>query len=154
MAMNKTLYIQDEDGPIWDKARELTGDKLSNFVMEKLRTFVAEEESKKGGYGRILVHLYEDGMPAVKAFYGRWIIDPSQPFDHWPRVYAVAQTQKGNYVVLRFLKLEQGTGEKPAFLQATLSVIESLYDAPSEIPKQVVAEAIKRLGVVVQELDI
>jgi len=29
--MNNTLYVKDEDSPIWDKARELTADQLSHF---------------------------------------------------------------------------------------------------------------------------
>lgn len=42
--MNKTIYIKDEDGPIWDRARELTHGKLSALIMGDLKAFVLEAE--------------------------------------------------------------------------------------------------------------
>ena len=47
--MNKTLYIREEDAAIWDRARELTGEKLSNFLTQLLKAYVAEQEAKALG---------------------------------------------------------------------------------------------------------
>ena len=133
--MNKTLYVKDEGGQIWDKARELTGDKLSNLIMEKLRAFVNENECKKHGYDRIVLRFYENGIPKAKAFYGRWIIEPGAPFvvpgdgfDEPDLSYAVAATQKGNYVVLEFIGISLSPDEfdDGAFMGADFWGLESL----------------------------
>ncbi|HTD43211.1 MAG TPA: hypothetical protein VK687_03485 [Bryobacteraceae bacterium] len=161
--MNKTLYVKDEDGPIWDQARELTGDKLSQFIMEKLRIFVNEQKTKSSGYERIVLHYYENGLPKAKAFYGRWIIDPSAPLvvnedpDYVGPSYIIAETHKGNYVVLEFTDMELRFDDHTPgiFTGATFSVLNSLEgNTNSGIPTSIIAEAMTRLGIQIQELDI
>lgn len=44
--MNKTIYLKNEDGPIWDRARELSRGKLSVIVMEAVKKYVAKTEAK------------------------------------------------------------------------------------------------------------
>ena len=162
--MNKTLYVKDEDGPIWDQARELTGDKLSQFIMEKLRIFVNEEKAKSSGYERIVLHYYEKGIPKAKGFYGRWIIDTSSPTvvreeaaDYPDLSYIVAETQKGNYVVLEFTDMELRVDDSTPgiFTDANFWVLSSLEgNTNSRVPTSVIAEAMTRLGIQIQELDI
>lgn len=154
--MNKTLYVKDDDAPIWDKARELTGDKLSQFIMDKLRAFVTENEGKQLGFRRIQVQYIENGIPRAKAFMGRWLIPPEQPWETpdeetgAPEYYAVAATAKDNVVVFKF-------GDPPEngqFGWGFFSVHESFEQAHKGRPWGLIADAMRRMGVDVQELDI
>ena len=82
--MNKTLYIRDEDVPLWDRARELAGDKLSPVVVESLKRFVAEEEARPKGFERIVLEFddaKDNGKPKRKAFSGRWIYSETEPLE-------------------------------------------------------------------------
>lgn len=158
--MNKTLYVKDEDGPIWDKARELTGDKLSSFIMDKLRTFVSERAGQEQGYGRIVVQYRERGIPKAKAFCGRWIIPPGQPLrlstdepggeDEW---YIVAETAKGNYAVLKYWQPPEPNDDDEYFRHGDFLVFQRVEHI-GQLSTIVASETMKRLGVQVQELDI
>src|SRR5260370_18750520 len=122
--MNTTLYLKEEDAPIWDRARELSVDKLSNVIIGYLKQYVAGMESAKPGHQRIVLRRYEAGIPKSKAFYGRWIIPPSGPLvleysgldqalrlRPLPSAFAVAETQRGKYAVLAFQDIEHGSRE-------------------------------------------
>ncbi len=153
MAVNKTLYVRDEDAPVWEKARELAGEKLSSFLTSYLRDFVQREEARASGFGRILLNFREDcGLPRAVAFNGRWLIQPEQPL----RVpgdgnYAVATTAKNSVVVFRF----NGTADDDGFFPwGDFMVFESWEQAVASAPGDVIAVAMKRMGVRVQELDI
>ena len=45
--MNKTIYIKEEDVPVFDKARELGRGKVNAVIMDALRKFVQEQEEKR-----------------------------------------------------------------------------------------------------------
>src|SRR5258705_13417546 len=106
--MNKTLYLKDEDGPIWDRARELSNDKVSQIIVSALKNFVAQREAEAAGYERIVVEYndaHDGGRPRGKAFFGRWLIPPIERFQpggpltadlYW---YAVGETAKGGVVI-------------------------------------------------------
>ena len=166
--MNKTLYVKDDDGPVWDKARELTGDKLSQFIMEKLRVFVAEHEGKQKGFERILLRFYEGSLPRAKAFMGRWIIPPDRPF-HYCRVppgtlivlesdYLVEETAKGNFAVLEYRPWPEPEDDEiiddEYYLSSTFTVTPTIEDMSRNVSPALAAEVMLRMGVEVQELDI
>jgi rRNA maturation endonuclease Nob1 len=49
--MNKTLYIKDSDGPIWDRARELAtinGMGLSQLIIGLIKRYVALHKACPG----------------------------------------------------------------------------------------------------------
>jgi hypothetical protein len=81
--MNKTLYVREEDGAVWERARELAGDKLSPVIVTALKKFVAEKEAELNLMDRIVIR-YSDkengGRPTAKAFYGRWLITREEPY--------------------------------------------------------------------------
>src|SRR5258708_1005394 len=82
--MNKTIYVRDEDTAIWDRAKELAGDKLAPVIMEGLKKYVAEREAQAKGFERIQIRFHDqqsNGMPRAKAFYGRWIYSPEKPLE-------------------------------------------------------------------------
>ena len=106
--MNKTLYVRDEDAPVWEKAQGLADGKLSSLVTNYLKRYVATQEAATKGYERIVLRLHENEIPKAYAFQGRWIIPLNEPFvvpeyNGPPNCYAVAETPKKNFVFLTFM---------------------------------------------------
>jgi hypothetical protein len=156
--MNKTIYIRDEDAGIWNRARELSNDKLSPVIVAALKRFVAEREAKAKGFERIQVSYNdsdEHGIPKAKAFYGRWIFPPNEPlrlseeFGDACNAYSVAVTAKGGAVVLYWGEDAEGRGDQ------TFRVYPSLENAATHNEvNYAVRRAIQEIGVPVEELDI
>src|ERR1035438_325399 len=110
IGMNKTLYFKDEDGSVWEKARELAGEKLSPIIMEFLKRYVRTKEGAAKGLQRIVLRYIDGvGIPYASAFVGRWLIPPEAP---WKNArpnqkygfdfYAVAVTAKNRIAVFAF----------------------------------------------------
>jgi len=81
--MNKTIYLRDEEGPVWERARELAGDKLSPVIVTALKHFVAAKEAESKDFERIQLDFDDSddhNLPKRKAFYGRWVFPPSKPY--------------------------------------------------------------------------
>jgi hypothetical protein len=159
--VNKTLYIRDEDVQIWDRARELAGDKLSPIIVTGLKKFIADkeaEEAENKGFGRIEVSFNDAAthyIPKVKAFNGKWIYPPDKPIEltseegYTSYYYAIAQTAKRNFAFLTWEKDHEGKGNY------RFQVFPSLEAAAAEEDLNSAARlAIKALGVPVEELDI
>jgi hypothetical protein len=159
--VNKTLYIRDEDTLVWDRARELAGDKLSPLIVAGLKRFIAEkeaEEAESKGFGRIEIS-YNDadhhGIPKRKAFTGKWIYTPEKPLELTTEqgeksyCYAIGQTAKRNFA---FLSWETDWEGKSNY---RFQVFPSLEAAAADNDLNTAArQAIKKLGVAVEELDI
>lgn len=156
--MNKTIYIRDEDAPVWDRAREHAGDKLSPVIMDSLKRFVAERDAAPKGFERIEVRYLdaeEHDIPKAKAFYGRWIYPPEEPVttsdDFRPdyHCYAVAITAKGKVVIYDWMENNEGRWGQ------YFEVFESLEDAAVDGRIGYAARrAMEKIGVPVEELDI
>jgi hypothetical protein len=156
--VNKTVYLRDEEVPIWEKARELSGDKLSPVIVASLRRFVAERKAEAKGFQRIEVRFndcMDNRLPKVKAFYGKWIFDLERPLtlvvnedSRESDKYSIAETAKGSVVVYK----EQHDPE--GFLSKFL-VYRSFTEAArdSEV-NYAIREALEKRGVPVEELDI
>ena len=159
--MNKTIYIRDEDEPIWDRARELTGAKgISSAIVQGLKKFIAQkdaEEAEAKGFERITVK-FDDAdshfIPRVKAFHGKWIIPPAKPTVQedaegdmrWS--YSVAITAKGAAVIYWMQEEEDSRAQH-------FKVFPSLEVAVADSDVNWAArKAIEVLGVPVEELDI
>jgi hypothetical protein len=153
--MNKTVYLRDEDVPVWEKARELAGDKLSPVIIAALKVFTAEREGTQKGFERIVLEFddsEDDYLPKKKAFMGRWIIPPQEPYsvtDEKDTQYygAIAETAKGAFVV--FERAETAEESKCKF-----AVFKTISEGAKEEFNYLFREAIKRRGVPVEELDI
>ena len=162
--MNKTIYIRDEDTAVWDRAKELAGEKLAPVIVEGLKRFIAESERKEAeqkGFERI-EYEYPDadanGYPRRKAFVGKWIFPPdnvyvaSGPIEApedlcWKAVVAV--TAKGAVVVSSWTETYEGRSNKrfrvyPSFEEGALDTTDDFA----------VIAARAKLGVPVEELDI
>lgn len=160
-AMNKTLYIRDEDAQVWDRARELAGEKLSPIIVTGLKRFIAEKESEEAeskGFGRIEVS-YNDAadndIPKRKAFHGKWIYRPNKALElssedgYVTYSFAIAQTAKGNVAFLSWLSDHEGSRNY------RFEVFPSLESAAAERNlNTAVRLTMKKLGVRLEELDI
>jgi hypothetical protein len=152
--MNKTIYVKDEDVEIWDRAKELAGEKLSPVIMQALRAYVLEQEGKQRGVERIEIRYRDakdNGLPKAKAFWGQWIYSAAKPlsFSDENYYYAIAITAKGNIVIYSWRENEEGKhGE-------TFDIFPSLEDAALSHEFQYAAiAAMEKRGVPVEELDI
>jgi hypothetical protein len=167
--MNKTVYLRDEEVPIWEKARELSGDKLSPIIVSALKRFVAEEEGRPRKFERIELR-YSDardhGFPKAKAFVGKWIIPPEQHWRHPMEAlkmqppeamlmqkngYALAHTAKGNVVIFQY-RFSGKTDVNGVSFEVYGDF--GAAAAAGGVRVQLVSDAIERLGVPVEELDI
>lgn len=159
--MNKTIYIRDEDVSVWDRAKELAGDKLAPVIVQGLKKFIAEKEveaTAAKGFERLELK-FNDSMahyiPKKKAFVGRWLYAPDKPADFYTQEgdrayrYAVALTAKGNVVIYSW----EEDGESQ--WNNKFEVFPSLEAAAANNDTNNVArKAIRELGVPVEELDI
>jgi hypothetical protein len=156
--MNKTIYLRDDEAPIWERARELASDKLSPVIVAALKKFIAVKEAEVKGFERIEVS-YNDAddhnIPKAKAFYGKWVYSPKKPvtlsdeegeaFDH----FAVAVTAKGAVVVYSWHAEREGNWAY------RFNVYYSLENAAADERVNYAArKTIQELGVRVEELDI
>lgn len=168
MAINKTIYVKDEDVDTWEEAHKISGDKLSQTLTNYLRSYVIEKKSAAlGTPEKILLRFREDGLARAKSFYGRWLIPPNKPFmeikyetnaltgsiDSKEYPYAVATTAKNNVVVFDFLG-KPDDSEK--FSWGRMRVYSSFEEASndSSLPWGLIASAMEKMGVEVEELDI
>jgi hypothetical protein len=159
--MNKTLYIRDEDAPIWDRARKLADEKkLSPVIVDALKRFIADREAEETGFERIVLRYSDyssNGLPKAKAFYGRWIYPIDQPLrlrnseenGYEGRAYAIAITSKNNVVFY-------GWDYDPhSNWKYTFDVFPSFEEASADPVVGLAANfAYGKLGVPVEELDI
>ena len=155
--MNKTIYLREEEAPIWERARELAGDKLSPVIVEALKRFVAEKEAAPKGFERIVV-TFNDAeahfIPKAKAFYGRWIFPPSKRVEasgedgHKLWKCALAITARGGVVANWIEEEEDGAAE---FFRTFPSLEAAAADNDVN---WAVRRAIREIGVPVEELDI
>lgn len=143
---------------VWERARELAKDKLSPIIVTALRNFICECEALAKGYERIVLK-FEDSLdnelPKVKAFYGKWIIDPKAPYQvnyenrDLAEFYSVAETAKGNIVVFTYR-------ESPDYKGCyRMLIYPSFHAAAADVDVNLaIRVALKRRGVPIEELDI
>jgi hypothetical protein len=161
--MNKTIYIRDEDVPIWERAKELAGDKLSPAIVAGLKRFIADreaEEAEAKGFERIEVSFNDADdhhIPKKKAFYGKWIYPPEhkevfkqhdEDGENW-WYYAVAMTAKGSVVVYSWESDREGMGNYRFDIFPSL-----VFAAADNRVNSAITATIRKIGVPVEELDI
>jgi len=151
----RTLYVREEDQSVWDKAKEIVGDSLSNYLTTHLRTLVASHEAATRGTERIVLTFRDAGLPRTKAFYGQWLIPPDKPFAGRARsLYAVALTAKNRIAVFRFGERKTDGTFTWGNLCSFDSFEEADADLDSDIPNGLMASAMEVRGVPIEELDI
>jgi hypothetical protein len=54
---NKTIYVSDDDLPLFQRAQELAGGTLSAAIADALRRYVEVEEGRRQGYDDVVVRV-------------------------------------------------------------------------------------------------
>jgi hypothetical protein len=157
MAINKTLYVRDEDAAIWDQAKDIIGESLSSYLTSHLRNVVSSRRFEAQGNQRILLSFRENSLPKQVAFSGKWIIPPEAKFFrdsafNGRTYFALAATANGRIAVFRFdQQKDDGTfGESEL---RSYDTFEIANDDP-DVPSLLIAEAMEIRGVPVEQLDI
>ena len=76
---NKTIYVSDNDLPLFERAQELSGANLSSAVVRALRRFIELEEAKQRGLDEITVIVNGNGAYRRKRFVGQSLVRRLQP---------------------------------------------------------------------------
>ena len=114
----KSVYVKNEDLPVWENAQKAHGKSLSSLITQLLRKYTEERmpvaEVNAAGMKKITVVTCDsEELQRIKhSFTGKWLIDENHavaPIDDGDGIlrghktrYALAQTQKGALVVYEF----------------------------------------------------
>ena len=158
MMPNKTIYVADDDLPLYGRAQELAGGSLSSAISTALRRYVEAEEGRREGYDEITVEVGSGARRKVRftgALLGQWRHSTGVQIDE----YRVYRTRKGKFAV--YLERSPdwswtgGWGKKPppawlkylglgnpeedwgfAKAESTLEVADSLEALRAKIPAE------------------
>ena len=76
---NKTIYVSDDDLPLFERAQELSGSNQSSAIVRALRRFIELEEAKQSGLDEITVLVNGEGAHRRKRFMGQRLVRWLQP---------------------------------------------------------------------------
>jgi EXLDI family protein len=76
---NKTIYVSDDDLPLFERAQELAGANLSSAIVRALRRFIELEEAKQKGFDEVTVIVNSEGAHRRKRFIGQRLVRWTQP---------------------------------------------------------------------------
>lgn len=76
---NKTIYVSDEDLPLFERAQELAGSNLSAAIVRALRRYIELEEAKQRDFNEITVIVNTEGAHRRKRFLGQRLVRWLQP---------------------------------------------------------------------------
>jgi EXLDI family protein len=71
---NKTIYVSDDDLPLFERAQELAGANLSSAIVRALRRFIEVEEARQRGMDEVTVIVNTDGAHRRKRFLGQRLV--------------------------------------------------------------------------------
>lgn len=98
---NKTIYVSDDDLPLFERAQELAGANLSSAIAQALRRFIEIEEARQRGFEEIIVIVGREGAHRRKRFLGqrlvRWL--QATPDGKGTDVVNVYRTAGGRYAL-------------------------------------------------------
>jgi EXLDI family protein len=152
---NRTIYVSDDDQPLYKRAQELAGDNLSAAISQALRRYVELGDARASGFDEIVVKIGTGAGRKVRfsgVLLGDWIDTEGERFEH----YRVYRGPTGNFAIhvertehweMRDAQGNQLTGwrawtgigmasggGKPA--HATLDVVDTLEELKPRVPPQ------------------
>lgn len=98
---NRTIYVADNDLPIFEKAQKLAGDNLSAAIAQALRYFVEKEEAGRSGFEEITIKVGKGRPYLTKKFRGRVLAKRRTQVQSGARMltFVVYQTAKGRFAL-------------------------------------------------------
>lgn len=99
---NKTIYVADDDLPLFERAQTLAGGNLSAAIARALRRFVETESAHELGFDEVTLVVGPPGSQRKKRFFGaRLIVWQHTLAGGMIQVFSVYRTRGGRYVVHR-----------------------------------------------------
>ncbi|WP_130344429.1 EXLDI protein [Herbihabitans rhizosphaerae] len=95
---NKTIYVSDDDLPLYQRAQELTGGSLSAAISAALRRYLEIEEGRQSGFEEITVRV-GPGKGRKQRFAGVLIAELGHQVKGRVEEFKVYRTRKGRYAV-------------------------------------------------------
>jgi len=97
---NKTIYVSDEDLPLYARAQQLAGGSLSATISRALQRFVERGEAQMIGLEEITVSVGPPGMRSRKRFTGHRVVRWSHRTGQGRiETFTVYRTAKDHYAV-------------------------------------------------------
>jgi EXLDI family protein len=98
---NKTIYVSDDDLPLFERAQELSGANLSSAIVRALRRYIEIEEAGQRGLDEITVIVNSQGAHRHKRFIGqrlaRWL--QATPDGKGTQILNIYRTAKNRYAL-------------------------------------------------------
>ncbi|WP_285681191.1 EXLDI protein [Actinoplanes sp. NBRC 103695] len=95
---NKTIYVSDDDLPLYQRAQDLAGGKLSAAIATALRRYVEFEEGRQLGYAEIVVRVGQ-GLGRKQRFSGVLLAELERSGNGGTETYRVYRTRSENFAV-------------------------------------------------------
>jgi EXLDI family protein len=169
---NKTIYVSEEDLPLYERTQELAGGNLSAAITRALRRFVALEEHRQQGYQEVRVRVGTGKALRTQRFSGVLLGEWRHPTaQHRIEIFQVYRTPKGRFALYRRRSPNWAVWANPEGwqewgweagvrgwwgpLEATFEVFEELEDLRDQVPPEFF-ELLQRASEqpIVEDLDI
>lgn len=95
---NKTIYVSDDDLPVFQRAQELVGGNLSSTVVSALRKLIEAEEGRAAGFDEVVLRVGRDGVRQVR-FQGVLLGEWRDMTDKRTLHQQVYRSRKGKFVL-------------------------------------------------------
>lgn len=114
-AVNKMLYVRDEDASLFDQAQQLTGMNASATVVHALKELVRREDLESQGFKEVRSRIYRSGTTQIKRFHGHRALSHRFRTDAGEiATIEIYRTPKGNLAVYARYEPDWTTRSKPA----------------------------------------
>ena len=171
---NRTIYVSEEDQPLYKRAQELAGGNLSSAITNALKRYLDVEDARTAGYEDVIVKVGIGGGRKVRftgVLLAEWIDTKGERFEH----YRVFRGPTGKFAVhvdrVEHFEMRDAQGNpltgwrawtgigmaagggRPA--EATLEVFDTLEEVREHVPAElwsVVSASVKHPNV--EDLDI
>jgi EXLDI family protein len=97
---NKTIYVSDEDLPLYEQAQQMVGGNLSAAIARALRRFVQAEQDRHSGYREVTVRVGTGQARRVQRFSGFLLGEWRHPTaERRIERFRVYRTRKGRFAL-------------------------------------------------------
>lgn len=97
---NKTIYVSDDDLPLFKRAQELVGGNLSGAIVTALRRYIELEEGRRQGFDEVILRVGHNGVRQVR-FSGVLLTESTDVGEERFERIRIYRTRKDKYVVHR-----------------------------------------------------
>jgi EXLDI family protein len=168
---NKTIYISENDVPLYERAQQLAGGNLSAAIARALRRFVDVEEKRQGGYREVTVRVGTGRPRRIQRFSGILLGEWRHPSGRRQiERFRVYRTPKGKLVLHVKRTADWAAMSDPETWEAwdageswswsgpseeTLQVVDSVEELKDSIPAEFFEALVADSGrPAIEELDI